>query len=95
MVYWPHLGHNNYYYLSDKTTVLNGLFGDITNEVRNAANTYLMITAVSIPFLALYNTGAAIFRTMGNANNAKLPIKIMLAMNIAHAIGNKSIICNF
>jgi len=46
-----------------KPFILNVLFGDITDEVRNAANTYLMITAISIPFLALYNAGAAIFRT--------------------------------
>jgi putative MATE family efflux protein len=72
-----------------KPLILNGLFGTITEEVRNDANTYLMITAISIPFLALYNAGAAIFRTMGNA---KLPMKIMLVMNIAHAIGNAILI---
>ena len=75
-----------------KPLILNGLFGTITDEVRNDANTYLMITAISIPFLALYNAGAAIFRTMGNA---KLPMKIMLAMNIAHAIGNAILIYGF
>lgn len=75
-----------------KPLILNVLFGDITDEVRNAANTYLTITAISIPFLALYNAGAAIFRIMGNA---KLPMKIMLVMNIAHAIGNAVLIYGF
>lgn len=75
-----------------KPLILNGLFGQITDEVRRDANTYLMITAISIPFLALYNAGAAIFRTMGNS---KLPMKIMLAMNIAHAIGNAILIYGF
>lgn len=75
-----------------KPFILNGLFGQITDEVRRDANTYLMITGVSIPFLALYNSGAAIFRTMGNS---KLPMKIMLAMNIAHAIGNAILIYGF
>ena len=75
-----------------KPLILNGLFGTITDEVRRDANTYLMITAVSIPFLALYNAGAAIFRTMGNS---KLPMKIMLAMNIAHAVGNAILIYGF
>jgi len=75
-----------------KPFILNGLFGQITNEVRSGANTYLMITAISIPFLALYNAGAAIFRTMGNS---KLPMKIMLYMNIAHAIGNAILIYGF
>lgn len=75
-----------------KPLILNGLFGPITEEVRREANTYLMITAVSIPFLALYNAGAAIFRTMGNS---KLPMKVMLAMNIAHAVGNAILIYVF
>lgn len=75
-----------------KPLILNGLFGQITDEVRRDANTYLMITAISIPFLALYNAGAAIFRTMGNS---KLPMKVMLAMNIAHAAGNAILIYGF
>jgi putative MATE family efflux protein len=75
-----------------KPLILNGLFGQITDEVRGHANTYLMITALSIPFLALYNAGAAIFRTMGNS---KLPMKVMLAMNIAHAAGNAMLIYVF
>lgn len=75
-----------------KPLILNGLFGQITDDVRRDANTYLMITVLSIPFLALYNAGAAIFRTMGNA---KLPMMIMLAMNIAHAAGNAILIYGF
>jgi putative MATE family efflux protein len=75
-----------------KPLILNGLFGEITDEVRKSANTYLMITGISIPFLALYNAGAAIFRTMGNA---KLPMYVMLAMNIAHAVGNAILIYGF
>ncbi|MEH7549532.1 MULTISPECIES: MATE family efflux transporter [Bacillaceae] len=35
-----------------KPLILNGLFGQITDEVRTSANTYLMITGISIPFLA-------------------------------------------
>lgn len=75
-----------------KPLILNGLFGRITDDVRGDANTYLMITALSIPFLALYNAGAAVFRTMGNS---KLPMKVMLAMNIAHAAGNAVLIYGF
>lgn len=75
-----------------KPLILNGLFGQITDEVRRDANTYLMITAISIPFLALYNAGAAIFRTMGNS---RLPMQIMLYMNIAHALGNAILIYGF
>lgn len=75
-----------------KSFILNKLFGDISLEVKREANIYLTITALSIPFLALYNSGAAIFRTMGNS---KLPMKIMLYMNIAHALGNAVFIYGF
>ncbi|MDP4187516.1 MAG: MATE family efflux transporter [Bacteroidota bacterium] len=75
-----------------KSFILNGLFGHITDEVSRDANTYLMITSLSIPFLALYNAGASIFRTMGNS---KLPMKVMLAMNIVHIAGNATLIYGF
>jgi len=75
-----------------KPFILNELFGHITEDVRRNADTYLTITALSIPFLALYNAGAAIFRTMGNS---KLPMQVMLAMNIVHAIGNAILIYGF
>jgi len=75
-----------------KPFILHNIFGHLTAEVYYNANNYLMITALSIPFLALYNAGAAIFRTMGNA---KLPMYIMLAMNIAHALGNGILIYVF
>ncbi len=74
------------------TFILNNLFGNISPEVKQEANTYLMITAISIPFLALYNSGAAIFRTIGNS---KLPMKIMLYMNIGYALGNAILIYGF
>lgn len=65
--------------------ILQGLFGQISDEVYGHANTYLMIVAVSIPALALYNAGAVIFRTMGNS---RLPMMIMLYMNILNVTGN-------
>lgn len=68
-----------------KPLILSHLFGEITKEVSGAANQYFVIVAMSVPFLALYNAGAAIFRTVGNA---KLPMKIMLAMNILNVAGN-------
>ena len=64
--------------------ILNGIFGQITDEVRELANSYLLIMLLSIPFVALYNAGAAIFRTMGNS---KLPMMIMMVMNLINVIG--------
>jgi putative MATE family efflux protein len=75
-----------------KPFILNHLFGAISKEVADAANQYFMIVALSVPFLALYNSGAAIFRTMGNA---KLPMKIMLMMNIVNVAGNALLVEEF
>ncbi len=68
-----------------KSIILNSLFGQISLEVKEAADTYFMIVTLSIPFLAMYNCGAAVFRTIGNS---KLPMKIMLYMNMLNVIGN-------
>lgn len=68
-----------------KPLILNNLFGSISKEVEYAANEYFMVVEISVPFLALYNAGAAIFRTTGNA---KLPMKIMLIMNVLNVAGN-------
>ena len=58
--------------------ILDTVFGDITAEVRRNAKTFLMIANASIPFIALYNGGAAIFRVMGNS---KISMKTSLLMN--------------
>lgn len=75
-----------------KPLILHNLFGSITKEVESAANQYFMVVALSVPFLALYNAGAAIFRTMGNS---KLPMKIMLIMNILNVAGNALLVEGF
>lgn len=66
-----------------RNVILHGLFGQISAEVYNHASIYLVIVAASIPFLGLYNATAAVFRTMGNS---KLPMKIMLVMNIVNVL---------
>ena len=50
-----------------RDAILSTLFGSITDEVRNDANIYMLIVAASIPFLAIYNGGASMFRTIGNS----------------------------
>ena len=47
--------------------LLRFFFGSITDEVMEAALLYFLITALSFPFLAAYNAGAAIFRSAGNS----------------------------
>ena len=61
------------------------LFGQIEADVWHNAEVYLYIVALSIPFIAIYNSGAAIFRT---TNDAYLPMKIMLVCDVLNVIGN-------
>ena len=61
------------------------LFGQIEADVWHNAEVYLFIVAISIPFIAIYNVGAAIFRT---TNNASLPMKIMFVCDVLNIIGN-------
>lgn len=68
-----------------KSFLINLLFGQIESGVFDTANIYLSYMAISIPFIAVYNSGAAIFRTMGNA---RLPMMIMFICDILNIIGN-------
>ena len=61
------------------------LFGQIEADVWQNADMYLYIVALSIPFIAIYNAGAAIFRT---TNDASLPMKIMLFCDVLNVLGN-------
>lgn len=60
-------------------------YGTVEQDVLDAGVLYLQITAVSYPFLALYNAGAALFRCMGNS---KISMQVSLLMNIINIIGN-------
>lgn len=61
------------------------LFGEIEADVSQYAKDYLLVVASSIPAIAVFEAGTAIFRTMGNA---KVTMKISLIMNIINCIGN-------
>ena len=60
-------------------------FGAIAPDVKEAGLKYLQITALSFPFIALYNAGAAIFRSVGNS---KVSMKVSMLMNIINVAGN-------
>ena len=68
-----------------KGWILNTVFGKIEPDVMAGANTYIMIVTASIPFIAIYNSGAALFRTMGNSNISMLTSFLMNGVNI---VGN-------
>lgn len=65
--------------------MLDLFFGSIEADVKDAAMTYFHITALSFPFIALYNAGAAVFRSMGNS---KVSMATGMLMNIINASGN-------
>ena len=65
--------------------MLRLFYGSIEADVLDAGVRYLQVTALSYPFLALYNAGAAIFRSMGNS---KISMQISLLMNAINIVGN-------
>ncbi len=75
-----------------KSFILNVVFGQIEPDVMHHADVYLMIVTASIPFIAIYNGGAAIFRAMGNS---KLSMKVSIIMNIINVAGNAILIYGF
>lgn len=72
-----------------KGFILNVVFGSIDAEVFAYANTYLLITFASIPFIAIYSSGAALFRTMGNS---RITMLISIIMNVVNVFGNAYLI---
>ena len=48
--------------------ILTTMFGHIEPDVMDATNTYYLYVMASIPGIALYNGGAALFRTMGRSD---------------------------
>ena len=71
--------------LVGRTLLLRLFFGSITDDVMEAALIYFTITALSFPFLALYNAGAAIFRSTGNS---AVSMKVSVIVNIINFCGN-------
>lgn len=65
--------------------LLRLFFGKIEEDVMDNAVIYLLITALSFPFLAVYNSCAALFRSMGNS---KITFKVSLLMNVINVAGN-------
>ena len=66
-------------------SILRTLYGSVDPNVMESSLTYLRITTLYFPALALYNAGAAIFRSMGKT---KVAMYISLLMNVVHVIGN-------
>lgn len=72
--------------------LLGLLYSGVEPDVMEAGLTYLRIMACAFPFIALYNAGAAVFRSMGNS---KVSMKISLLMNLCNIVGNAICIFGF
>ena len=66
-------------------TMLGLLFGKVEDSVMEACVTYLRISAYSYPALAVYNAGAAIYRSLGKT---KVTMYISVLANIINVVGN-------
>ena len=75
-----------------QNVILYHVFGKIEPEVMKDSRTYLLIVLSSIPMIAMYNAGAAIFRAMGNSNVA---MKTSLLMNSINVFRNALLIFGF
>lgn len=71
---------------------LHLLYGGVEADVMSSAKIYLFYTALSFPFLAIYNGCAALFRSMGNS---RISMIISLVMNALNIIGNAILIFGF
>lgn len=68
-----------------RSQILSLLFGRVEPDVMGASLTYLVISALSFPALAVYNSAAALFRSMGKT---KAIMNISIVMNAINVIGN-------
>lgn len=62
--------------------LLHAIFGNVENAVMINAEIYFLYSALSYPFIALYNSGAALFRAVGNSKVSMVNSAIMNAINI-------------
>lgn len=61
------------------------MFGQVEEEVMDACVTYLRISSYSYPALAVYNAGAALYRSVGKTS---VTMYIALGANIINVVGN-------
>ncbi|MCI5796009.1 MAG: MATE family efflux transporter [Ruminococcus sp.] len=68
-----------------RTQLLRLLFGKIDADVMSACETYLLITTLSLPALAVYDAGASLCRSIGKTN---VTMYISAVTNIINVVGN-------
>ena len=78
--------------IGGRHAILRGIFGSIDADVMHYAETYFLLSALSYPFIGLYNAGAALFRAQGNS---KISMLSSLVMNVVNIGGNAVLIFYF
>ena len=78
--------------LGFKKPLLRLIFGSVEADVMRASEIYFFYTALSFPFIALYDAAASIFRAQ---DNTKGPMAISMISNIMNIVGNAIMIWGF
>ncbi len=78
--------------LAGRSGILSGLFGTAEQSVIENAKIYFLYSALSYPFISIYNAGAALFRSMGNS---RVSMVAALVMNVLNICGNALMIFGF
>lgn len=68
-----------------RTQLLRLLFGSIEADVMAACESYLWITTLSLPFLAVYDAGAALCRSIGKTD---VTMDVSIVANVINVAGN-------
>lgn len=72
--------------------VLKLIYGRVESDVMECAVLYFYITALSFPFLAVYNACAGLFRSM---NNSGISMRAAIIMNGVNIAGNAILVYGF
>lgn len=81
-----------FFVLIARRIILTTIFGNVEPSIIENAEIYFLLSALSYPFLSIYNSCAALFRSMGNS---KISMLTSLCMNIINIAGNAILIYGF
>lgn len=68
-----------------RSGILNLIFGKVEADVMQAASLYFMVSCLSFPFLGIYNSISALYRS---SNRTDITMKVSLLMNAINIVGN-------
>lgn len=68
-----------------RSGILNLLYSKVEPKVMADCKTYFLITALSYPFIGIFNAFSALYRADGNS---ALGLKVSIVMNIINIVGN-------